>query len=120
MNHQIAEIPNSRVFDSLDGALLFAEDVIIAKVSPQALKEDSGESFQFGDPSLAIQITRKVSCKSFALTLSQKKLMSSFLRLSTRHTMQERSCGSRGSKYKYEGDCKRRGIVVRGRSGGKQ
>ena len=63
MNHQIAEIPNSRVFDSLDGALLFAEDVIIAKVSPQALKEDSGERVrrsESGDPDHAKSIMQEL------------------------------------------------------------
>ena len=66
MNHQIAEIPNSRVFDSLDGALIFAEDVIIARISPQVLKDDSGENFppvrrsESGDPDHAKSIMKEL------------------------------------------------------------
>ncbi|KAL7544731.1 hypothetical protein ACHAWF_008091, partial [Thalassiosira exigua] len=47
MTDLIAEIPNSRVCESLDDALLFAEDVLIALENPSILRGDSNEPFPF-------------------------------------------------------------------------
>jgi CRP-like cAMP-binding protein len=41
----IAEIPNSRVCETLDDALIFAEDVLIALQDPSVLRTDSNERF---------------------------------------------------------------------------
>jgi len=41
----IAEIPNSKVCETLDDALIFAEDVLIALSDPALLKTDSNERF---------------------------------------------------------------------------
>ncbi|KAL7528219.1 hypothetical protein ACHAXR_002330, partial [Thalassiosira sp. AJA248-18] len=43
----IAEIPNSRVCETLDDALIFAEDVLIALDQPHILHTDSNERFPF-------------------------------------------------------------------------
>lgn len=46
-NSLIAEIPNSRVCLTLDDALIFAEDVLIALEKPEIFQSDSNERFPF-------------------------------------------------------------------------